>query len=69
MPRTMQHPTTWIPELNNPAIVYLLLALGTLGTLAELTSTTFIPRLVLYVLALSAGLVGLHRRRAALRRA
>jgi hypothetical protein len=64
-PRSIAFPSTWLPELANRWVVHALLALGLVGALAELVSTVFVPRLVLYLLVLAIGAVGLVRRRRA----
>lgn len=68
-PRSATVPSTWLPELTNRRVVYVLLALGLAGALAELVSTVFVPRLVLDLTVLAAGAFGLVRRRQAERHA
>jgi hypothetical protein len=48
----------WPPELANRGVAHALLALGLAGLLAELLSTMFLPRLVLYLVVLAAGAIG-----------
>jgi hypothetical protein len=67
-PRPVPAASSWLPELANRGVVYALLALGLAGMLTELVSTTFIPRLVLYLAVLSFGVVGLVRCRRVERR-
>jgi hypothetical protein len=54
--------TPSIPPSSSPrGIARLMLALGTLGTLAELTDHPYAPRLVLFVFSFVVGLAGLAR--------
>jgi len=52
----------WLPELDNPTVAYVLLVLGTIGLVAELTSTLFLGRMALYFIALTGGVLGVVRR-------
>jgi hypothetical protein len=56
-------PSRWLPELDNTAVAYLLLVLGLIGLVAELTSTVFPGRIALFAIALVAGSIGVVRRR------
>lgn len=55
----------WFPELDHRGVAYGLLVLGITGMFAELMSTRFVPRMVLYLVTLSAAAVGLVRSRRA----
>jgi hypothetical protein len=62
---TAQGPTsdrTWLPELENRGLAYLLLGLSFVGGTTELATTAFVPRLALYALVLAVGAFGLIRR-------
>jgi hypothetical protein len=62
-PRTVAaSDSRWLPELDHRGLVNMLLVLGLTGMVAELASTMFVPRMVLYMLALAAATVGLVRR-------
>jgi hypothetical protein len=52
-----------LPELDNPGLARVLLIIGLIGTVVELASSLFLPRLLLFVLVLGAGALGLVRRR------
>jgi hypothetical protein len=68
---TAQTPTrdrTWLPELENRGLDYLLLGLSFVGGATELATTAFVPRLVLYALVLAVGAFGLIRRNRRARR-
>lgn len=62
---TSQPVSRWFPELDNRALVYVLITLGLIGTLAELASARFVPRMVLYSMVLGFGVLGLARCRRA----
>jgi hypothetical protein len=68
-PRPATASPSWLPELTNRGVVYVLLALGLIGTVAEVASTVFIPRLILDLMVLAVGTFGLIRCRRAVRRA
>jgi hypothetical protein len=69
-PRTVAaSDSRWLPELDNRWLVNLLLVLGLTGMFAELASTMFVPRMVLYMLALAGATVGLVRRQRVRQRA
>jgi hypothetical protein len=57
-----------LPELAHRGIAYALLGLGLAGSLAELVSATYAPRLVLFLTVLAFGVIGLVRSRRTERR-
>ena len=69
LPSPVTAPSNWLPERTHLGGVYVLLALGLAGTLAEVVSTVFVPRLVLDLTVLAVGVFGLVRCRRAQRRA
>lgn len=62
---TSRTDSRWFPELDNRALVYVLIALGLAGMLVEMASTRFAPRMVLHLMVLAFGALGLIRRRRA----
>ena len=52
----------WLPELDNHALVVALLVLGLAGALSEVVAGVFVPRMVLYLVALTGAAIGLVRR-------
>ncbi len=62
MVRPVVSPSKWLPELDNRALAFALLALGTIGLVAELTSTLFPGRMALYMIVFAAGVFGVVRR-------
>lgn len=58
----------WLPELDSRGLSYLLLGLGVIGGAAELVTSPFVPRLVLYALVCAIGAFGLIRQSLRVRR-
>lgn len=60
-PRSVPAASPRLPELAHRGIAHVLLALGVVGLLTEVVSSTFVPRLVLFLIVLAFGAIGLAR--------